>query len=146
MPECQEFKIGIDVRLFQQSAKQLVHFDGAENIEYDGDNGELERRRRNVTSLGITKSESLTLAFSYHYYNNIQYVPDAFEVGELVYTQLKDLLHDVVEDEHTEDHLAAEDEEVPVGDVANQSNRSDLVGRDRSTRRWELNHQPERRR
>lgn len=36
-----------------------------------------------------------------------------------MYSQLENLFHNVVEDEQTEDHLAAEDEEIPVGDVAN---------------------------
>ena len=84
------------------------------------------------------------MTFSYHYDDNIQYVPDAFEIGELVYSQLENLFHNVVEDEQTEDHLAAEDEEIPGGDVANQFDRSDLVGRDRSASRREFNHQPER--
>jgi len=84
------------------------------------------------------------LTCSYHYDNDVQYVPDAFEVGELVYPQLEDLLHHVVQDEQAEHQLAGEDEVVPVGDVANQFDGSYLVGRDRSTSRWELNHQPER--
>lgn len=37
--------------------------------------------------------------FSYHDDNNIQYVPDAFEIGELVYSQLQNLLHNIIEDE-----------------------------------------------
>lgn len=57
--------------------------------------------------------------FSYKYDNDVQNVPDAPEVGELVYTQLQDLLHHVIEDEHTEDHLTAEDEIVPDRDVSN---------------------------
>lgn len=44
LPECQKFKISIDIGLIQQFAEQFVHFHGAENIKYDGDNGELERR------------------------------------------------------------------------------------------------------
>lgn len=44
LPECQKFKISIDIRLFQQFAEQLVHFDGSENIEYNGNNSELGRR------------------------------------------------------------------------------------------------------
>lgn len=80
--------------------------------------------------------------FSHQYYNNIQYVPDAFEIGELVYSQLQNLLHDIVEDEQTENHLTTDDEVIPVGDVANQFHCSYLVGRDRSTGRWKFNQQP----
>ena len=46
-----------------------------------------------------TYLSEIRMTNSDHNDNNIQYVPDAFEVGELVYTQLEDLLHDVVEDE-----------------------------------------------
>lgn len=82
---------------------------------------------------------------SYQNDNNVQYVPDAFEVGELMYAKLKNLLHDVVKDVYTENHLASQDEVVPGGDVAKQFDCSDLVGWDRSTSRWEFNYQPERR-
>lgn len=41
LPECQKFKIWIDVRIFQQIPKQAVHFDGPKYIEYDGNNGKL---------------------------------------------------------------------------------------------------------
>lgn len=43
--------------------------------------------------------ESKENTFSYHYDNDIQDVPDASEVGKLVYSQLKDLLNYVIEDE-----------------------------------------------
>lgn len=76
----------------------------------------------------------------YHDDNDVQYVPDAAEVGELVNTQLKDLLHHVVEDEYAEDHLTAEDEIIPGADVSNQLDCSNLVGGDRSAGRGELNH------
>lgn len=81
---------------------------------------------------------------AYHDNNDIQYVPDAVKVGELVNTQLQDLLHHIIEDEYTEDYLAAEDEIIPRSDVSNQSDCSNLVGWDRPTGRWELNHQPAR--
>lgn len=58
--------------------------------------------------------------------------------------QLQNLLHHVVEDEHAEDRLTTQDEVVPAGDVAQQLDRSDLVGGNRSTCRWEFNHQTER--
>lgn len=61
-----------------------------------------------------------------------------------MYTQLKNLLHNIVEDEQTEDHLTAEDEEIPRGDISYQFDRSYLVGGDCSTSRWEFNYQPER--
>lgn len=61
-----------------------------------------------------------------------------------MYTQLKNLLHNIVEDEQTEDHLTAEDEVIPIGDISDQFDRSYLVGRDCSTGRWEFNYQPER--
>lgn len=51
--------------------------------------------------------------------NDIQYVPDAVKVGELVNTQLQDLLDYIIEDENAEDYLAAEDEIIPSGDVSN---------------------------
>lgn len=77
-----------------------------------------------------------------HQYNHyIQNVPDAFKVGELVYTQLQYLLHNVVKDEHAEDYLTADDEVIPRGDVPNQLHRSDLVGRNCSTSGWEFHHQ-----
>lgn len=41
LPEGQELKIRIDARFLQQVAEQLVHFDGAENVEGDGNHGEL---------------------------------------------------------------------------------------------------------
>lgn len=44
LPEGQKFKISVDTRFVQQFAKQFVHFDSSENIEYDGDDGELGRR------------------------------------------------------------------------------------------------------
>ncbi len=44
LPEGQKFKISIDFRLFQQFAEQFVHFDGSENVEYNGNDGELGRR------------------------------------------------------------------------------------------------------
>lgn len=43
LPEGQELKIGIDTRIFQQFSKQVVHFDGSENVEDNGNNGELQR-------------------------------------------------------------------------------------------------------
>lgn len=80
----------------------------------------------------------------YHDDDDVQYVPDAAEVGELVNTQLEDLLHHVVEDEHAEDHLTAQDEIIPGADVPNQLDCSNLVGGDRPAGRGELNHKPER--
>jgi len=44
LPECQEFKVGVDSRLFQQFAEQVVHFDGPEDVEDNGNDGELGRR------------------------------------------------------------------------------------------------------
>lgn len=44
LPESQKFKISIDARVVQQIAKQVVHFDGSEYIENDGNNGKLGRR------------------------------------------------------------------------------------------------------
>lgn len=80
------------------------------------------------------------------YYDNkyVQYVPDAVKVGELVNTQLQDLLHHIIEDEYTEDNLGAEDEIIPRRDVSNQSDCSNLVGWDRPTSCRELYHQPAR--
>lgn len=80
---------------------------------------------------------------SYQYDDNVQYIPDATEVGELVYAQLENLLDDIVEDEHTKDQLTAEDEVIPGGNVTNQPDCPYLVGRDRTAGRWEFNHQPE---
>lgn len=54
-----------------------------------------------------------------HYNDDIQDVPDAVEVGQLVYAQFQDLLYHIVEDENAEDYLAAEDEIVPCRDVSN---------------------------
>lgn len=42
-------------------------------------------------------------------------------------SELKNLLHNVVEDEQAEHHLTANDEVVPVGDVTNQLHRSNLI-------------------
>lgn len=56
-----------------------------------------------------------------------------------MYPHFKYLLHNIVEDEYAENNLTAQDEEIPVGDVANQSDRSDLVRRDRTTGCWEFN-------
>lgn len=81
---------------------------------------------------------------AYHDDNDIQYVPDAVKVGELVNTQLQDLLHHIIEDEYAEDYLAAEDEIIPRCDVSNQPDCSNLVGRNRPTGRRELHHQPAR--
>lgn len=47
----------------------------------------------------MTCLSQIRLTFAYHYDNNIQYVPDAFEIGELVYSQLKNLLHHIIDDE-----------------------------------------------
>lgn len=54
-----------------------------------------------------------------HDNNDIQYVPDAVKVGELVNTQLQDLLYHIIQDKNAEDHLAAEDEIIPCRDVSN---------------------------
>lgn len=44
LPECQEFKIGVDIWLLQQFAKKLVHFDRTEHIECDGNHGQLRKK------------------------------------------------------------------------------------------------------
>lgn len=44
LPKGQKFKIGVDVRLFQQFHEQVVHFDSPENIECNGNNGELQNK------------------------------------------------------------------------------------------------------
>lgn len=44
LPKGQKFKIGVDVRLFQQFREQVVHFDSPENIEYNGNNGKLRKK------------------------------------------------------------------------------------------------------
>ena len=44
LPEGQKLKIRVDTGLFQQFAKQLVHFDSSENVEYNGNDGELGKR------------------------------------------------------------------------------------------------------
>lgn len=56
LPEGQKFEIGVDVGLFQQLTEQAVHFDRPENIERDGHDGELRKRRR-YTSKKRRKSE-----------------------------------------------------------------------------------------
>lgn len=43
--------------------------------------------------------KQIRITFSYHYDNDVQYVPDAFEIGKLVNTQLKNFLHNIIEDE-----------------------------------------------
>lgn len=78
----------------------------------------------------------------HQYYNNVQYVPDAFEVRKLVYSQLKNLLYNIIEDEQAEDTLAAEDEVIPVVDISDQFHCPYLVGRNSPTRSWEFNQQP----
>lgn len=61
-----------------------------------------------------------------------------------MYPQLKNLLHDVVQDEDAEEAFTAEDDVIPGAYVANQFDCSDLVGSNCSASRWEFNHQPER--
>ena len=79
---------------------------------------------------------------THHYYNDVQYVPDTFEVRALVYSQLKNLLYNIIEDEQAEDTLAAQYEVIPVGDIADQFHCPYLVGRNSATRSWEFNQQP----
>ena len=79
---------------------------------------------------------------SHHYYNNVQYVPDTFEVRALVYSQLKNLLYNIVEDEQAEDTLAAQYEVIPVGDIADQFHCPYLVGGNSATSSWEFHQQP----
>lgn len=90
--------------MLQQFAKQLVHFDRSENIKYNGNNGKLGRRIilplwSQAQSKKRTYLKQIQITFSYHYDNDVQYVPDAFEIGELVNTQLKNFLHNIIEDE-----------------------------------------------
>lgn len=44
LPEGQKLKISVDIRIFQQFSKQVVHFDSSENVEYNGNDGELQRQ------------------------------------------------------------------------------------------------------
>lgn len=78
----------------------------------------------------------------YQQHYHIQNVPDTGEVWALVYSDLQYLLHNVVKDEHAEDHLTAHDEVIPWGNVSNQLNCPDLVWRYCSTSGRKLNHQP----
>jgi hypothetical protein len=55
--------------------------------------------------------------------------------------ELQYLLHHVVEDEHTEDDFTANNEEVPVADIADQLHRADLPGWDGTSCSRELHHQ-----
>lgn len=52
-----------------------------------------------MTSIISVKNARISVNESHQYHDNVQYIPDALEVGELVYSQLENLLYDVVEDE-----------------------------------------------
>lgn len=45
LPEGKKLKISVDLRVLQQFAQQVVHFDCSENIECDGNHGELQKGR-----------------------------------------------------------------------------------------------------
>lgn len=55
---------------------------------------------------------------THHYNDNIQYVPDAGEVFEPVYSQFQTLFYHIVKDEHTKYDFKANNEIVPSADVA----------------------------
>lgn len=67
-------------------------------------------------------------------------------MGQFVDSEFQNLLHNVIEYEDTEQYLAADDEEIPGGDVTNQLYSADLVGWNCSTGSWKFNHQSEERR
>lgn len=145
LPEGEKLKISVDVRVLQQFAQQVVHFDRSENIKRNGNHGELQKGRTvplrdQIRLEKIIRLNQIWISLPYHDDDDVQYVPDASEVGELVNAQLKDLLHHVVEDEHAEDHLTAEDEIIPGADVSNELDCPNLVGGDRSAGRGELDH------
>lgn len=45
LPEGEKLKISVDIRVLQQFAQQVVHFDRSENIERNGNHGELQKGR-----------------------------------------------------------------------------------------------------
>lgn len=55
--------------------------------------------------------------------------------------ELQDLLYHIVDDEDAEDDFTANDEEVPVADIADQLNCADLPGWDSTSCGWKLYHQ-----
>lgn len=61
-------------------------------------------------------------------------------MGQFVDSEFQNLLHSVIEYEDAEQDLAADDEEIPRGDVTNQLYSTDLVGWNRSTGSWKFNH------
>ena len=56
--------------------------------------------------------------------------------------KLQDLLYHIVEDEDAEDDLTANDEEVPVADIADQLNCANLPRWDGTSCSWKLHPQP----
>lgn len=83
-----------------------------------------------------------SISVSHQYDHEIQDVPDAVEVVQPVDMDLQQFLNHVVDDEDAEDDLTANNEEVPVADVAGQLNRADLPGWNGTSCGWKLHHQP----
>ena len=71
---------------------------------------------------------------------DIQAVPQVFEVVQAVQTNLQSLLYNIVEHEEAEGHFTQPNKAVPAGRVANQTHSLELPGGDGAPCGWELNH------
>lgn len=77
----------------------------------------------------------------YRYYENIQAVPQAFEVAKTVEADLQHLLHHVVQHEEAEDDLTHPHKVVPAGHIAHQAHSLELPWGHSTPCGWKLHQQ-----
>lgn len=95
LPEAQRVKVGILVVVCQEPFEQVTHRHRTVNVEHNGN---------------IAQEDD----------NDVQDIPEALEVLQLVFLDLQNLLDGVVDNKEDEDPLAGHHEVVEGSDIANQ--------------------------
>lgn len=116
LPEAQRVEVCILLVVCQQPLEQVSHRQSTIDIEHNRH---------------IAQEDD----------NDVENIPEALEVLQLVFLDLQDLFDGVVDDEKDEDAFAGHDEVVEGGDVTNQLHRTEGERRDTAACGWVLKHQ-----
>ncbi len=117
LPEAQRVKVCILIVVRQESLEQVTHCHSTVDIEHNRH---------------IAQEDN----------NDVEHIPEALEVLQLVFSDLQDLFNGVVDDKEDKDPLTAHHEVVEGGDVTNEFDCAEGEGCDATTSGRVLKHEP----
>lgn len=127
----------------QQTFEKIPNHDRSGDVHDDGNNTKLRKEQSRTSIQVIQMPFHNGTSGAYHNDEDIQTVPQAPEVMEAVDADLQHFLHDVVEDEQTEGHLAQTHKVVPAGHVSDQTHCLELPRGQHAASGRELHQQPD---